>query len=69
MKNEIAQTVAKNPEIAKGIAMTLGSFGLMELNALAGFMLACIGIAYTLRKWYLMEKHKKDMSKPPFKAD
>ena len=66
MKQQAAQMAAKHPEILVGMTMTGTSFGLMELNALLGAILAGIGILYTIRKWYLMEKHKKDMSRPPF---
>ncbi len=59
-------TATQNREIIVGVGTTVASFGLMEFNALCGSLLAIIGICYTLRKWYLMEKNKKDMSRPPF---
>jgi len=54
-------------EIFTGIAMTIGSLSLMDINAFIGSVLGLIGIAYTLRKWYLMEKNKDDQTKPPFR--
>lgn len=62
----IKQAAAQHPEIVKGIAITAGAFTLADYNLLVSSLLATVGICYTLRKWYLMEKYKKNPTHPPF---
>lgn len=67
MKDQMIQAAAQNPEIVRGIGITVLSFTLAQWHTIAGLILALIGICYTVRKWYLMEKHKKDQTNHPFK--